>query len=130
METIMEMDLLALVLFIVTIVLAFIRKVNIGILAIAVGAIAVRIFGLTDKQLISGISSSMFCTLVGITFLFAVVKSTGALDLLAEKIISATGKKVCRCRPRCNPRVSNHPGYSRYNSFKSRLQSYYVSPHR
>ena len=67
METIMEMDLLALVLFIVTIVLAFIRKVNIGILAIAVGAIAVRIFGLTDKQLISGISSSMFCTLVGIT---------------------------------------------------------------
>ena len=48
METIMEMDLLALVLFIVTIVLAFIRKVNIGILAIAVGAIAVRIFGLTD----------------------------------------------------------------------------------
>ena len=94
METIMEMDLLALVLFIVTIVLAFIRKVNIGILAIAVGAIAVRIFGLTDKQLISGISSSMFCTLVGITFLFAVVKSTGALDLLAEKIISATGKKV------------------------------------
>ena len=94
METIMEMDLLALVLFIVTIVLAFIRKVNIGVLAIAVGAIAVRIFGLTDKQLISGISSSMFCTLVGITFLFAVVKSTGALDLLAEKIISATGKKV------------------------------------
>ena len=135
METIMEMDLLALVLFIVTIVLAFIRKVNIGILAIAVGAIAVRIFGLTDKQLISGISSSMFCTLVGITFLFAVVKSTGALDLLAEKIISATGKKslassdcnlhsrihCCRCRPRCHPRFGNHPCYSRYNSFKSRL---------
>lgn len=142
METIMEMDLLALVLFIVTIVLAFIRKVNIGILAIAVGAIAVRIFGLTDKQLISGISSSMFCTLVGITFLFAVVKSTGALDLLAEKIsygeksLASSDRNLhsriycCWCRPRCNSRFSNHPGYSRYNSFKSRLQSDYVSPHR
>ena len=131
METIMEMDLLALVLFIVTIVLAFIRKVNIGILAIAVGAIAVRIFGLTDKQLISGISSSMFCTLVGITFLFAVVKSTGALDLLADSDRNLHSRiYCCRCRPRCNSRFSNHPGYSRYNSFKSRLQSYYVSPHR
>ena len=90
----MEMDLLALSLFIATIFLAFFRKVNVGIVALAVGTACVRIFGMTDKQLVSAISSSMFCTLVGITFLFAVIKSTGALDLLAKKIITATGRRV------------------------------------
>lgn len=89
-----EMDLLALILFIGAILIAFIRHVNIGIIALAVGAICVRIFGMTDKNLISGISSSMFCTLVGITFLFAVIKATGALDLLAKKIVAATGHRV------------------------------------
>lgn len=90
----MAMDLLALLLFIAAIILAFVRHVNIGIVALAVGALCVRVFGLTDKNLIAGISSSMFCTLVGITLLFAVIKKTGALDLLAQKIVAATGKRV------------------------------------
>lgn len=70
----MAMDLLALLIFIAAIILAFVRHVNIGIVALAVGAVSIRIFGLADKNLISGISSSMFCTLVGITLLFAVIK--------------------------------------------------------
>lgn len=90
----MAMDLLALLLFIAAIILAFVRHVNIGIVALAVGALCVRVFGLTDKNLIAGISSSMFCTLVGIILLFAVIKKTGALDLLAQKIVAATGKRV------------------------------------
>lgn len=90
----MGMDLLALFLFLTAIILAFIRHVNIGIVALAMGVIGVRIFGLTDKDLISGISSGMFCTLVGITLLFAIIKQTGALDLLAQKIVDSTGNRV------------------------------------
>ena len=90
----MSMDLLAIILFLVAIILAFVRHVNIGIVALAMGVICVRIFGLTDKNLISGISSGMFCTLVGITLLFAIIKQTGALDLLAKKIVSSTGNRV------------------------------------
>ncbi len=90
----MEMDVLALMLFIAAIIIAFARHVNVGIVALAVGVISVRIFDMTDKTLISGISSSMFCTLVGITLLFAVIKDTGALDLLARKIVAATGNRV------------------------------------
>ncbi len=85
------MDIIALVLFLVVIILAFIRKVNVGVLALATGVIAVRIFGMTDKDLISGISTSMFATLVGITLLFAIINSTGGLDLLARKIVAAAG---------------------------------------
>lgn len=48
----MAHDVISLLLFIGVILLAFFRKVNVGVVALAVGAIAVRIFGLTDKQLI------------------------------------------------------------------------------
>lgn len=69
-------------------------KSTVGILAIAAGVIAVRLFGMTDKDLIGGISASMFVTLVGITLLFATINATGALDLLARKIIAMAGSRV------------------------------------
>ncbi|ERT57998.1 SLC13 family permease [Megasphaera vaginalis (ex Srinivasan et al. 2021)] len=86
----MGMDALSFILFVFAIIIAFIRHVNVGLVAIAVGAVCVRLFGMPDKVLIGGISSGMFCTLVGITFLFSVIKSTGALDLLAKKIVAST----------------------------------------
>ncbi|NCB50789.1 MAG: hypothetical protein EOM54_02735 [Clostridia bacterium] len=88
------MDVVALIIFLGAIFLAFLRKKNVGVLALAIGVIAVRILGLTDKDLYGSISSSMFTTLVGITLLFAVVNSTGALDLLAKKIIAVSGKRL------------------------------------
>ena len=92
--TIAAMDVVALVIFLGVIILAFVRKINVGILAVAAGVIAVRLFGMTDKDLIGGFSSSMFVTLVGITLLFATINATGALDLLARKIIALAGNKV------------------------------------
>ena len=88
------MDVVSLILFVAIIALAFFRKNNIGILALAVGVIAVRLFGMKDKDLISAVSSSLFVTLVGITLLFAIITSTGALDLLARKIIALAGKNI------------------------------------
>ena len=85
------MDVIALLIFLGVIIIAFIRKINVGVLALAVGVIAVRIFGLNDKALIGAISSSMFATLVGITLLFAIINSTGALDLMALKIVALAG---------------------------------------
>lgn len=92
MET--AFDIISLVLFIVVILLAFFRKVNVGVVAVTFGVIMVRIFGLTDKDLIGGFSASMFTTLVGITLLFAAITQTGALDLLARKIIALAGNKM------------------------------------
>ena len=88
------MAIISIVLFIATIILAFVRKNNIGVLAMAIGVIAVRIFGLTDKDLINGVSVSLFVTLVGITLLFSIVTNTGALDLLARKIVALAGKRI------------------------------------
>lgn len=87
------MDKAALIIFFVVIIIAFVRDVNGGILALGVGMIAVRIFGLTDKDLLGGISGSMFAQLVGINLLFAIIGSTGALELLARKIVALAGKR-------------------------------------
>lgn len=81
------MDIIALLMFLGVIIIAFIKKINVGVLALAVGVIAVRVFGLNDKVLIGAISSSMLATLVGITLLFAIINSTGALDLMARNIL-------------------------------------------
>lgn len=95
METaILEYDIISLVIFIAVILLAFFRKVNVGIVALTAGVIAVRVFGMNDKALIAGISASMFTTLVGITLLFAAVTQSGALDLLARKIIAMAGNRM------------------------------------
>ncbi|MDY2647469.1 MAG: SLC13 family permease [Pyramidobacter porci] len=88
------MDVLSLILFIIVIALAFFRKNNIGVLALAVGVVAVRLFGMNDRALIGAVSVSLFVTLVGITLLFAVITSTGALELLARKIIAGAGKRT------------------------------------
>ena len=88
------MAILSIIFFFAAIILAFVRKNNIGILAMAIGVIAVRVFGLTDKDLIGGISVSLFTTLVGITLLFSIVTNTGALDLLARKIVALAGKRI------------------------------------
>lgn len=90
----MRQDILSLIIFIAVIILAFVRKNNVGVIALAVGVIAVRLFGMTDKNLLSGVSSSMFITLFGITLLFEVINQTGALDLLAKKIVSVAGHRL------------------------------------
>lgn len=90
----MRLDILSLIIFIAVIILAFVRKNNVGIIALAVGVIAVRLFGMTDKDLLSGVSSSMFITLLGITLLFEIINQTGALNLLAKKIVGLAGKRL------------------------------------
>ena len=88
------MDKVALLIFVAAIVLAFVRKNNIGIIALALGVVAVRLFGLTDKDLYSSISTSLFSALVGITLLFSIIIKTGALQLLAQKIVALAGKRI------------------------------------
>lgn len=90
----MSLDIASLLVFIAVIAVAFFRKNNIGILALGTGVIAVRLFGLSDRDLLGAISVSLFTTLVGITLLFAVITKTGALELLAKKIVALAGRRV------------------------------------
>ena len=87
------MAVYSLILFVAAIIIAFFRKNNIGVLAMTLGTIGIRFFGISDKQFIAGINC-LFTTLVGITLLFAIVIQTGVLDLIAKKIVGLAGKRI------------------------------------
>lgn len=88
------MAVYSLILFVAAIIIAFFRKNNIGVLAMTLGTIGIRFFGISDKQFIAGINIGLFTTLVGITLLFAIVIQTGVLGLIAKKIVGLAGKRI------------------------------------
>lgn len=88
------MDIISLLLFLGLLILAFTRKTNMGVLAFGAALILGRIVGLTDKEIVKTLSSSLFVTLTGITLLFAAVNHTGALELVSNKLVSLIGKRI------------------------------------
>jgi Na+/H+ antiporter NhaD/arsenite permease-like protein len=77
---------LALLALVLAIGLSMTTRVNVGLLSIALAwAIGVYAAGMTADAVIAGFPSSLFITLAGVTFLFAVAKSNGTLDLLAHR---------------------------------------------
>jgi di/tricarboxylate transporter len=77
---------LALLALILAIGLSMTTRINVGLLAIALAwLIGVYAAGLKADEVIAGFPSSLFITLAGVTFLFAIAKSNGTLDLLAAR---------------------------------------------
>lgn len=74
--------------------IGFIKKVNMGFLAIGVAFLIGSLSGLSEKQLLSGFSSSMFVTLAGVTFLFGLASVNGTLELMSRKIVALIGKRT------------------------------------
>jgi di/tricarboxylate transporter len=77
---------LALLALVVAIGLSMTTRVNVGLLAIALAwMIGVYAAYMKAETVIAGFPSNLFITLAGVTFLFAIAKSNGTLDLLAQR---------------------------------------------
>ncbi|MEG0769579.1 MAG: SLC13 family permease [Ruthenibacterium sp.] len=91
----MDIGLIALIVLVIVIALGFWKKMNVGLLAIAAATVLGYASGLfTGKEIIKGFSSSLFMTLLGVTFLFGVVQSNGCLEKLMRKSVTIFGKQV------------------------------------
>lgn len=82
----MNMAVVSLLALAVAIILGFVKKLNVGILAIALAYIIGITYGLSAKEITKGFSSSMAMTMIGVMYLFAIVSKNGTLELLAKKI--------------------------------------------
>lgn len=82
----MNMAIASLIALALAIVLGFVRKLNVGIVAIALAYIIGIAYGLSAKDITGGFSSSMAMTMIGVMYLFAIVSKNGTLELLAKKI--------------------------------------------
>lgn len=79
------MDVLSLILFCVTLVIAFVFKVNGGIVGIAVALVLSWIAGVPEKFLLSSFDSKMFLMLFGVMYLFSIAQENKTLELLSKK---------------------------------------------
>lgn len=86
--------LLSLIFLVLAIVIGFVRKMNVGIVAIALALVVGKLLGLNDTKIIAGFSASLFLMLAGITFLFSIVQVNGTLELIAKKAVALAGKRT------------------------------------
>ncbi len=84
----MDMALVSLLVFCATIALAFIFKVNTGLIAIVAALILSRFVGVTDKALLNSFDSSLFLMLLGVMLLFCIAQENKTLDVLAKKLLA------------------------------------------
>jgi Na+/H+ antiporter NhaD/arsenite permease-like protein len=85
----MSPDVLTLVALLVVIGASMTSRINVGILSIALAwVIGVYAAHMKADAVIAGFPSGLFITLAGATFLFAIAKSNGTLDTLAQRATS------------------------------------------
>ena len=88
------MALISLIVLVAAIGLAFLCKVNTGLVAVTAALILGRCAGLTDKWLLNAFDSSLFLMLLGIMYLFCIAQENRTLELLAKKILALCKGKV------------------------------------
>lgn len=82
------MDLISLLVLCATLIIAFIFKLNSGLMSIAVSLIFSQIVGVPEKFLISSFNNSLFLMLLGVMYLFSIAQENKTLELLAKRIFN------------------------------------------
>lgn len=90
----MNMAVVSLITLAVVVAIGFIKKINIGFLSIGAAFLLGLCVDMSAKKITAGFSSSMFVTLVGVTFLFGMASQNGTLDLFSKKVVALVGKRT------------------------------------
>ena len=90
----MNLAIVSLIVLAIVVAIGFIKKLNIGFISIGAAFILGTIGDMTAKEISKGFSSSMFVTLVGVTFLFGMASQNGTLDLFSKKVVALVGKRT------------------------------------
>jgi di/tricarboxylate transporter len=76
-------------------VLGTVLPINMGALAfVAAWLVGMYSLGLDEKEIIAGISGDLILTLVGVTYLFAIARNNGTVDLIVRKAVQSVGGRV------------------------------------
>ncbi len=76
-------------------VVGTVLPINMGALAfVAAWLVGMYSLGLDEKEIIAGISGDLILTLVGVTYLFAIARNNGTVDLIVRKAVQAVGGRV------------------------------------
>ncbi|GAA3392483.1 SLC13 family permease [Cryptosporangium minutisporangium] len=69
--------------------------INMGALAyVAAWLVGMYSLGLDEKEILAGVSGDLILTLIGVTYLFAVARNNGTVDLIVNSAVRAVGGRV------------------------------------
>ena len=89
-----HIDVISIVFLFIVVAIGFVKKCNIGVLAIGSALILGKLGGMKDAAVLAGFDAKLFITLVGVSFLFSVAQVNGTLELVAKKGIGLAGKRT------------------------------------
>lgn len=87
------MAVVSIIILIAVIAIGFVKKMNVGIIAIAAATLFGVLNGMNSNDIIKGFGSNLFVTLLGITFLCGIAQANGSLELFAKKCVSHIGNR-------------------------------------
>lgn len=88
-------DVIALAVLALVFLVATVRSINMGALALAAAAVVgVTVFGVGPDEVVAGFPGSLFVILVGVTYLFALAKNNGTVDWLVQASVRAVRGRV------------------------------------
>lgn len=84
----MSIEVITLILLVLTIAIGYFRKINTGLVALAVAFFAgLFLVKMSGKEIIAGFPTSLIFTLMGMTFLFSIAKVNKTMEMIALTIV-------------------------------------------
>jgi di/tricarboxylate transporter len=91
----MSHELISLAVLVIVFLIATLRGVNMGALAlVAAFIVGLTVYDATTEDVLSGFPSGLFVILVGVTYLFALAKNNGTVDWMVHGAVRAVGGRV------------------------------------
>jgi Na+/H+ antiporter NhaD/arsenite permease-like protein len=91
----MTPELVSIIALILLFVVGTLLPINMGALGfVAAWLVGMYALDLTEREIISGISGDLVLTLVGVTYLFAIARNNGTVDLIVRGAVRMVGGRV------------------------------------
>lgn len=91
----MSHELISLAVLVIVFLVATVRGVNMGALALVASFIVgLAVYDATTDDVLAGFPSGLFVILVGVTYLFALAKNNGTVDWIVHGSVRAVGGRV------------------------------------
>ena len=88
-------ELVAILALVVLFVVGTLLPINMGALAyVAAWLVGMYSLGLDEKEILGGISADLVLTLIGVTYLFAIARQNGTVDLIVRKAVELAKGRV------------------------------------
>src|SRR3954447_14046299 len=93
--TAMSPEWVAIVALVALFVIGTVLPINMGALAyVAAWLVGMYSLHLDEKEILAGVSGDLILTLIGVTYLFAIARNNGTVDLIVSSSVRAVGGRV------------------------------------